>query len=164
MDEDWRQIIRLLPSFGAHGKLVFEYVELFGINPLRLKGSKVLRILSEMSKLIETGSYTWRKSTRSISKAGVIEALRITCNKNFAEPLENHNYLKKVMLGTAERELKGKRDLADKKQREREESRKHESTKTRKGLRGEGGEVTGAEYRRRQGIESLADQVGKEMP
>lgn len=121
MDETWREIIGILPSFGTHGKLVSEYVEKFDTNPLRAKSKKVLRLLMEIAKLLESGSFSWRKKTYRISKSGIIEALQITCNKNFSEPLENHNYLKKVMITIAERELKGKRDQADKDQEKREE-------------------------------------------
>jgi len=120
MDETWRDIIGLLPRFGSHGKLVFEYVEKFDTNPLRAKSKKVLRLLSEIAKLYESGSFSWRRNTYSISKSGVIEALRVTCNKNFAEPLENHNYLKKVMVTVSDRERKEKRDRLDREQRERE--------------------------------------------
>ena len=36
MDEDWLKIFKtVLPTFGHHAKIAFEYVELFGANPLR---------------------------------------------------------------------------------------------------------------------------------
>ena len=120
MDQTWREIIALLPRFGSHGKLAFEYIEKFDTNPLKAKSRNVLRLLKELSKLYESESFKWRKNTYSISKSGVLEAVQITCNKNFSEPLENHNYLKKVMITIAGRELKEKRDRLDREQRERE--------------------------------------------
>jgi len=116
MDDDWRKIIILLPVFERHGKLVFEYAEKFGINPLRIMG-----------KLFESESFEWRKSTKSISKSGIVEALDIVVNKHFDVPLENHNYLKKVMVGISDREGKEKSKRAERETRERETSSVHRS-------------------------------------
>ena len=118
--DDWRGIITLLPVFGVHGKLVFEYVEKFGIKPLAIKSSKVLRLLRQMGKLFETESFMWKSDTKSISKSGIVEALEIVVNKNFDVPLENHNYLKKVMVGISERETKEKSVIAEKQLRKKE--------------------------------------------
>jgi len=120
MDDDWKSIITLLPMFGTHGKLVFEYVEKFGIKPLATKSSKVLRLLRQMGKLFETESFEWRKCNKSLSKSGIVEALEIVVNKNFDVPLENHNYLKKVMVGISEREGKEKSVRAEREMRKRE--------------------------------------------
>ncbi len=159
MDDDWRGIIRLLPVFGKHGKLVFEYVEKFGIKPLSIKSSKVLRLLQQMGTLFEKESFEWRKSNKSLSKSGILEALEIVVNKNFDVPLENHNYLKKVMVGISEREVKEKSVRAEKQLRKREiENRKEEI-----GNRRQEGEMTSGEFRERIG--KLAGQmkgIGKE--
>ena len=127
MDDDWRKIIILLPVFERHGKLVFEYAEKFGINPLRIKGSKVLRLLQQMGKLFESESFEWRKSNKSISKSGIVEALDIVVNKHFDTPIENHNYLKKVMVGISDRERKENSKRAEREMREKETSYVHRS-------------------------------------
>ena len=127
MDDDWRKIIILLPVFERHGKLVFEYVEKFGIKPLAIKSSKVLRLLRQMGKLFESESFEWRKSNKSLSKSGIVEALDIVVNKNFDTPIENHNYLKKVMVGISDREGKENSKRAEREMREKETSSVHRS-------------------------------------
>jgi len=146
MDDDWRGIITLLPVFGVHGKLVFEYVEKFGIKPLSIKSSKVLRLLRQMGKLFEFEAFEWRKGTKSLSKSGIVEALEIVVNKNFDVPLENHNYLKKVMVGISEREGKEKSVRAEKELR-RSEVR---GQRSEIGNQREEGEMTAEEFKKRK--------------
>jgi hypothetical protein len=121
MDAEWIEIIKLLPDFGSHGRLVFEYLELFGVSPVRLKSKKILRLLKQVKTLFESGEFSYRKSRYRISKPGIIEALGITCNKNFATPLEDHNYLKKVMITIAEKEEREKSIESEKALRNKEE-------------------------------------------
>ena len=147
MDDDWREIIGLLPVFERHDKLVFEYVEKFGINPLRIKGSKVLRLLRQIARLFEKGSFEWRKSNKSISKSGIVEALEIVSNKNFDTSLENHNYLKKVMVGIAEREAKEKSARAERELRKSEVRGQRSDVKNQK----EEWEMTTGEFKERLG-------------
>lgn len=151
IDENWRDIMGLFPVFGTHGKLVFEYVEKFGINPLRIKSSKALRLLRQMGKLFEKESFEWRKGTKSISKSGIVEALEVVVNKNFDVPLENHNYLKKVMVGIAEREEKERRI------REEKNLKKREKRIQETGDRSQKGQTSTKEFQRRIG--KLADQL-----
>ena len=153
IDEDWQSIITLLPVFGTHGKLVFEYVEKFGIKPLSMKSSKVLRLLRQIAKLFEKGSFEWRKNTKSISKSGIVEALEIVSNKNFDTSLENHNYLKKVMVGIAEREAKEKSARAERELRKSEVRGQRSDVKNQK----EEWEMTTGEFKERLG--KLAGQM-----
>ena len=147
MDDDWRGIITLLPVFGVHGKLVFEYVEKFGIKPLSIKSSKVLRLLRQMGKLFEFEAFEWRKGTKSLSKSGIVEALEIVVNKNFDVPLENHNYLKKVMVGISEREGKEKSVRAEREMRKREKLSVNRSPLSEKEKEGE---MTAEEFKKRK--------------
>ncbi|MGD8389045.1 MAG: hypothetical protein PVG49_18000, partial [Desulfobacteraceae bacterium] len=117
---DWAEIIRLLPEFGPHGRLAFEYVELFGIDPLRMKSAKILRRLREIARLLREERFTYRKKAHRISRAGIVEALKTVCNKGFESSLSNDNYLKQVMISIAEQEHKKDRDRLDREQRERE--------------------------------------------
>ena len=160
-DGELRDIINLLPRFQGHGKLAFEYCELFGVTPLRLKTKKLLRLLQEVSALFGSEIFHFQRKEYSISVAGIAEALRTVCNKHFERPLENHNYLKKVMIGIAERERKDVRDRADREQKGREQGRREED---KKGRREEGEKVlTAEEYKKKKGIESLAERIGKKM-
>ena len=158
MDSEWRDIISLLPTFGGHGKLVFEYVEKFGVNPLRVKSKKILRLLTEMSGLLRAGEFIYQKRKYSASKGVVIEAIKVVNNKHFENPLENHNYLKKVMISLSDEEAKEESKRAERELRLKEDRLKAEG---RKGeletgnLKLETGEMTGPEYLASVGKESL---------
>lgn len=152
MDEEWREIIHLLPSFQGQSRLVLEYVEKFGVTPLRLKSKKILRLLKEVSHLFSSGRFKYRKREYEVSYAGIVEALVVVNNKHFEQPLENHNYLKRVMISIAEREAK-ERSI-----RLEQELRKKEAL-IRSGGREK--EISAEEWKKRRGIESLADVVGR---
>jgi len=119
-ESDWAEIIRLLPEFEAHGRLAFEYVELFGVDPLRMKSAKILRRLREIARLLREERFTYRKKAHRISRVGIVEALKTVCNRSFEGPLANDNYLKQVMISIAEGEAKKDRDRLDHEQRGRE--------------------------------------------
>lgn len=153
-EDDWREIIRLLPAFGTNGRLVFEYCELFGVTPLRVKAKKLFRLLNWMARLFEEKKFTFQKREYSISGSGIQEALSIVCNRHFDTPLTEHNYLKKVMIGIAERETK-ERNIKREKELRRKEQRQERHTA------GDGRTMSAEEFKRRQGIESLAGIVGK---
>lgn len=119
-EADWLEIIRILPELGAHGRLAWEYVELFGARPIRMKPAKILRRLQEVARLLREERFMYRKKTYPISRAGILEALKEVCNRTFEEPLTNDNYLKAVMVSVSDRERKEGRDRQDREQRERE--------------------------------------------
>lgn len=102
-DENLRAIIKMQPIFGKHARLVFEYVEQFGVSPLTIKTRKIRRLLEVMARLFEQGTYSHQKKIYRISPAGIAEALTIVCTRHL-DGLENHNYLKKVMIGISEQE------------------------------------------------------------
>ena len=148
MNEEWRQIIKLLPTFGKHGKLVFEYLENFSLNPLKAKSKKVLRLLTDMAKLFENEQFNMRKTTHKISRMGIIEGLTIVNNKHFSSPIENHNYLKKVMLRISEREEKEKSIESEKRLREKEDKIR--------GRRVSGGDgISAQEFMKKKGLSRL---------
>lgn len=155
---EWREIIGLLPTFGRHGKLVFEYVEKFGVNPLRIKTAKLLRLFEDVAKLFRGAKFVYRKREYSISVEGIVEALEICCNKNFEEPIENHNYLKKVMIGIAEKERTENRDRLDREQRKREETGPAKYVGSKKDEKPD--TMTAAEWKRKKGVDALAGKIG----
>jgi len=130
MEKDLHAIIRMMPLFGRHAHLVSGYCMLFGISPLKLKAKKFRLLLEEMKTLFEQERFTYQKKTYRISAAGIVRALDVTVKKNFTERLENHNYLKKVMIGIAEEEAKEAGRAQERDLRVREE-------KLREGRRGE---------------------------
>jgi len=120
-DKDLRYVIAALPSFGArYSHLVMGYAQLFGVTPMHIKAKKLRLIIEEMKKLFDAQSFTWQKKLYPISHAGIAEALDICIKKNFSEHLENHNYLKKVMVGISEREGKEGSRRAEKDLRKKE--------------------------------------------
>lgn len=122
ISKDLQYVIAALPSFGTrYSHLVMGYAQLFGVTPMHLKAKKLRLIIEEMKKLFDAQSFTWQKKLYPISHAGIAEALDICIKKNFTEHLENHNYLKKVMVGISEREAKDGSRRAEKDLRTRED-------------------------------------------
>ncbi|HNR13954.1 MAG TPA: hypothetical protein PKM59_11635 [Thermodesulfobacteriota bacterium] len=121
IEEEWIALIKLLPSFGGQGKLVWEYIEKFGVTPLAIKTKKMLRLFQEMAALFERGKFTLDKRVYEISQAGIIEALKEVNNREFKGSMTNHNYLKKVMIQIADRETHERSREDERKMRQRED-------------------------------------------
>jgi len=119
-DADLMAIIRLQPVFGKHSNLVWAYVELFGISPLKAKTKKLLLLLEEMARLFQAEGFNYKKKPYRISRAGIVEALNITVHRDFPDRLTNHNYLKKIMISIAEKEDHAAGKQAEKDLRESE--------------------------------------------
>lgn len=121
MDKDLRFVFEALPSFGTrYSSLVMGYAYLFGVTPMALKSKKLRIIIEEMKRLFDSQSFGYQKKIYTISHAGIAEALDIMIKRSWADPLDSHNYLKKVMIGISEREGKdaSRASEADMKQRE----------------------------------------------
>lgn len=112
-------VIRMQADFAPHSKLVFEYAELFGTTR-PMKALKLLRVLSEVREIFLKGEFALQKRSYRISRDGVAAALKAVCNRTFAEPLANHNYLKKVMVSVAEEEGKARAAAEEKALMEKE--------------------------------------------
>ena len=121
MDADLHAIIKMLPTFGAHANLVAAYTELFGLSPLKTKRKKWRLLLEEMKRLFDSESFVYQKRTYRISQAGIAEALNVMVHKHWDAHLENHNYLKKIMISVAEAAAKTDGREAEKDLRKREE-------------------------------------------
>jgi hypothetical protein len=121
-DEDLRAVIELRAVFGEHGRLVWEYAELFGVTPLAKKSAKLRRILGELAKLWQAEAFEFRRTRHAISRAGIAEAIKSVVSRRFESALTNHNYLKQVMVAVAEREAKDKSRADERDLRRREES------------------------------------------
>ena len=111
--------------------------------------------MSEVSKLFSSGRFSYRKRAYGISRQGVPASLSVVNNKNFESPLENHNYLKKVMIQAAERELKEKRDAQDRDLRKRESRGRFSDD-----------EFSIGEFARQtnRDVGALAEMIGRRMP
>lgn len=133
-EQEWVDVMCLLPVFGKHSRLAFEYVENFSIHPMKTKVKKILRLLTDIAGLFKTGKFVINRCEYEVSQRGIVEALTIVNNKHFDVPLENHNYLKKVLTSIADKERTESRAALDKDLKRREEkaitkARRDESTK-----------------------------------
>jgi len=122
MDADLHAIIRMLPSFGPHANLVAAYTELFGISPLKTRRRKWRLLLEEMKRLFDGESFAYNRRSYPITRAGIAEALNLIVHRHWESRMENHNYLKKIMIGIAEREAQaaGRQEEKDLRRREAE--------------------------------------------
>ena len=120
-ESDLMAIIKMQPAFGKNAHLVWGYIELFGITPLKAKTKKIRILLEELKNLFDAEAFAFNKNPYRISQAGIADALNLVVHKHFAEPLENHNYLKKVMITIADREERAASQHRDREQRERED-------------------------------------------
>ena len=120
MDADLHAIIRMLPSFGPHANLVAAYTELFGITPLKTRRKKWRLLLEEMKRLFDGESFIFNRHAYPITRAGIAEALNLIVHRHWESRMENHNYLKKIMIGISEREGKVAGLAAEKDLRARE--------------------------------------------
>ena len=129
-ESDVTAVIRMLPSFEKHANVVMGYCYLFGVSPMHLKAKKLRILLEELKRLFDGESFTFQRRQYSISRAGIAEALDVMVKRNFTSTLTNHNYLKQIMIGIADREGKAAGRKAEADLRGREEA-------LRSGSRGE---------------------------
>jgi len=121
MDADLLAIIKMQPIFGKNAHLVWAYCELFGITPLKTRRKKLRLLLEEMTALIQAEEFVYQKRRYRISQAGIAEALNVMVHKHWDAHLENHNYLKKIMISVAEASAKKDGLEAEKDLRKRED-------------------------------------------
>lgn len=121
-ESDVMAIIKMSASFGKHNNLVWAYAELFGITPMRAKAKKLRLILEELKKLFDGAGFSYQKRLYRIGPEGIAEALNVVVKKNFADGLDSHNYLKKVMINISAREDKDSGRRTEKDLRKKEAS------------------------------------------
>jgi len=122
LSADLNAIIAMLNTFGRHHAVVWAYAELFGVVPFHAKAKKLRLILEELKKLFDASGFSYQKRLYRISPEGIAEALNVVVKKNFADGLDSHNYLKKVMINIADREDKDSGRRTEKDLRKKEAS------------------------------------------
>ncbi len=105
-DSDMVAIFKMIPVFEKYFTQVWAYIQLFNATPLRWKSKKLRILITEMRDLYMQGQFSYKKRLYRISSAGITRALDIVIHRNFDNPLDNHNYLKKVMIAISEEEGK----------------------------------------------------------
>lgn len=159
MDKDLRFVFEALPSFGTrYSHLVMGYCQLFGVTPFSVKAKKLRLIIEEMKRLFDAQAFGYQKQSYRISHAGIGEALDLVIKKNFPDHLENHNYLKKVMITISEREQKDGTRTAEAEMKAREDKQRACGDRVRRDT-GDGVEETITETQRRRNLERLGDII-----
>lgn len=120
-EEDLIAIIKMQPVFGKYAHLVWAYLELFNIIPMKAKTKKIRIILEEMSNLFKTETFNFQKKTYRISLNGISDALNVIVHRHFDMPLKSHGYLKSIMIGISEREGRENSRQSEKDLRKKEE-------------------------------------------
>lgn len=121
-EQDLVAIIKMQPVFGKHAHLVWAYLELFGIAPMKAKTKKIRIILEEMKTLFQAEAFNFQKKSYRISLDGIAEALNTIVHRHFDMPLKSHGYLKSIMVTisgkqTRESGKQGERDLRQREER-----------------------------------------------
>lgn len=112
------EYVRLVANFGRGAIAVLDYIELFRSQSRGLPVAKRIRLLTELSPLWERNTYQFGGCTYQIDHSEIVEALRVVANRDsISIPLQNHNYLKKVMHAAAQA-------VAAQREQEREEQRR----------------------------------------
>jgi len=120
-ETDLIAIIKMQPVFGKHAYLVWAYLELFNITPMKAKTKKIRVILEEVKTLFQAEAFNFQKKTYRISLHGIAEALNTIVHRHFDMPLKSHGYLKSVMVTISEREEREKCRQAEQDLRKRED-------------------------------------------
>jgi len=120
-ENDIVAIIKMVPTFGNSANLVWAYVDLFDISPLGKKMKKARNLFGDVKSLFDAEEFSFNKKRYKISRAGICEAMNIVVKRNYVTPLDSHNYLKRVMIGIAEREAQEAGRQAEKELRRKEE-------------------------------------------
>lgn len=92
---------RAQAAFGDDWALIREYLNLFQ-GKRSLKITKLLRLAREVWQMWENGRFCVGGVWYVVGREEFREALRSTCNQ-VSPGLTNHNYLKKVLVGAAEK-------------------------------------------------------------
>jgi len=156
-----RELVALAARFGKVWGLAEEYMDAFRTQQwgsVSLK--KRVRLLLELIRLWETGEFAVNGKHYRADRTQIRAALNTVCN---AEKIgfNNHNYLYKVLQDGAKRISAAGETAAE--ERKRENNRRRKSEVGSRKTDDSDGPMTAAQYRDKEGIKSLADQIGRDM-
>jgi len=154
------EMVELASRFGKKWDIVYEYTDCFRVERWgTVSFKKRLRLLKEVLKLLEHNAFSYQGKRYKTDWARISAAITTIVNaEKFG--LKNHNYLKKVMLGDAERV--SDEGLTAREEQAREVKRRSGETGNRRtGKTGTARGMTGAEFRELHGIVgNLVDRIG----
>jgi hypothetical protein len=151
--ETLHNLTQALARFGKWCPLVWEYTGAFATKRLGpIAPAKRLRIVTELTKLWESGIFQIDKKQYRITRDGIINGLRKVCDLEKYN-LPNHNYLKKVLRDEAERiSAEG---LTAKDERARDEGRRTRDEKTEETLSPDALE----QFKKKMGVTKLSELI-----
>jgi len=146
---------RIDGKFGRHWPAVDEYIDCFAQTEHGTVSIKRrVRIAGEVLKLFENQEFAFEGKRYRISQQEIISTMLEICNAG-KWGFRNHNYLKVMLKKSAERV--SAEGLTAKEEQAREERRAHGTE-----CRVEENKSTVDDYKRRHGIKSLLDKIGRE--
>jgi len=156
--ETLHNLTQALQGFGAHRDLVWEYTGAFATQRFGpIAPAKRLRIVTELTKLWDTGIFQIDKKQYRIARDGIIKGLRKVCDLEKYN-LPNHNYLKKVLRDDAERiSAEGLTAGEEKRREEGKKVRRSEDHGKEEVLSPEGLK----QFREKMGVNKLSELIGK---
>ena len=159
-----REMIDLASKFGHNWGLVFDYSECFRAAQWgSVREQKRLRLLKEIWGLFEKSEFEIDHKKYRTDRVCIIAAIRAVVDaEKFG--FRNHNYLKRVLITNAERVsaegLTAKEEAAREKERRRPTVAEAMAGSPSKTNAKAGRQMTGSEYKKSHGIESLVDGIG----
>jgi len=161
----WVERGMLQERLGAGWQIACEYTDCFRQRAgARVTLKKRARILGEVAKLWETCELEYDGKRYRTDRRAIREGLATVCNADKVG-FGNHNYLKRVLINAGAQRVSAEGKTAEEERRSEEQKRQRTDPASPEGYAaasdGEG--MSAEEYKRRHGIESLADSVGKDL-
>ena len=155
-----RELMDLAAKFGRNWELVYEYVDCFRQAEwgcVRLK--RRVALTKDVWRLFERNEFECQGKRYRTDVSGILEAMTLIVNSaKFG--FKNHNYLKKV-LSAKDAEKVSAQGMTAGEERTREQART--SGKELKTESPEPERMTAGQLKAREGVDSLAELVGKKM-
>lgn len=160
-EKDMDEMVDLAAKFGKNWNLVFDYTECFRDSRWGSVGEKKrLRLLKDIDRLFEKVEFEYDGKRYRTDWVKILAALRVVVDVE-KYGFKNHNYLKKVLMGE-KAETVSAEGLTAKEEKEREK-KVHGSRFTVNSEKTEPERISFAEFKRRNGIKSLTDAIGKKI-
>jgi len=150
------ELIELVSKFGGSWHLVDEYADCFRRSEFgAMTTKKRVRILKEIYDLLKSEQFIYDGKQYRAGQKEILAVMLEICNAEKKE-LKNHNYLYVILKKSAARV--SAEGLTAKEEQAREEKRRAHGAERRANEN----ESTVDDYKRRHGIKSLLDKIGKE--
>ena len=151
-------LTQAMAGFGRWCPLVWEYTGAFATKRLgAIAPAKRLRIVTELAKLWETGIFSLERKQYRITKDKIIESMRKVCDLE-KHGFGNHNYLKRVMSGDAERISAEGLSASEEARREEDKKVRREEDKKEEGRMSPEAQ---AAFKKQLGVSSFKELIGK---